>query len=469
MKTSAVRAFRIGILYLAAGIVWITFSDLAVALLRLDPEIMTRFAMFKGVFFVLATASVLFFALRRYFEQLEAAHGATAVEGRNARERLENLQTLYDVSEVLTREGDLAAKADKVAAICVDRLEAKLAWIGEAMPDGSVRFLAHYPKQAQYPTGLVVRWDDSPEGNGPTGMAIRTGKPSIATDIAGDPRFAPWKDRAIAAGLKSSGVFCLADRGLTFGALAVYGAEPGFFTQARIRHFEALARQAASGLETSRLFENLKEKNLELVKSYDSTIEALSFALDLKDRATKWHSFRVTELTFRVAKSMGMTEHELVHLRRGALLHDIGKIGIPDRILFKEGSLDEAERAIMRRHTLYAQNMLSGIEYLKPALEIPLAHHEHWDGTGYPAGLAGTDIPLSARIFAIADVFDALTSERPYHKAISVEMALDELQKGAGTHFDPDLVDRFIRLAREGSLLEGVPAGGPLGNPFESP
>lgn len=468
MSSSARKSLGIAGIYLASGVVWIGLSDALVALLHLSPDMVTRFALFKGTVFVLFSSVALFVVLKRYFEQLEVAHKATGVEGRHARERLENLQTLYDVSEILTQVGDLADKADKVAAICVDRLEARLAWIGEAMPDGSVRFLAHYPKDAAYPSDLSVRWDDSPEGNGPTGLAIRTGKPSISNDIAGDPRFAPWKDRAIAAGYGSSGVFCLADRGQIFGALAIYGGAPDFFTPARVLHFEALARQAASSLETSRLFMNLKEKNEALVRSYDSTIEALSLALDLKDRATKWHSLRVTELTLRLARSLGLPEEQLVHIRRGALLHDIGKIGIPDRILFKEGSLDDGERVIMRRHTIYAKQLLSGIDYLAPALEIPLAHHERWDGQGYPEGLSGREIPLSARIFAIADVFDALTSERPYHKAISVEMACDELRKGAGSHFDPELVERFLALVRDGSLLEGIPAAGPLTSPFGS-
>jgi len=206
----------------------------------------------------------------------------------------------------------------------------------------------------------------------------------------------------------------------------------------------------AAGLENTRLnldlVRTLEQSNSELVQAYDATIEALSYALDLKDSETKWHSKRVTDLTILVAKSMGMGEESLVHMRRGALLHDIGKMGIPDSILLKPGPLNAEEMEVMRKHPLYAKQMLSRIEYLQPALDIPYAHHEKWDGSGYPRGLKGEEIPLSARIFAVVDVFDALTSDRPYRRAWPREKALAEIQAQKGRQFDPQVVDAFFAV-----------------------
>ena len=211
-----------------------------------------------------------------------------------------------------------------------------------------------------------------------------------------------------------------------------------------------LALLSAASQENARLsldlVHTLEKSNSELVQAYDATIEALSFALDLKDSETKWHSKRVTELTILVAKSMGMSEENLIHMRRGALLHDIGKMGIPDSILLKPGPLNAQEIEVMRKHPLYAEQMLSRIEYLQPALDIPYAHHEKWDGSGYPRGLKGEDIPLAARIFAVVDVFDALTSDRPYRRAWPLERALSEIRSQSGRHFDPRVVDAFFHL-----------------------
>src|SRR4030095_309227 len=147
---------------------------------------------------------------------------------------------------------------------------------------------------------------------------------------------------------------------------------------------------------------------------YDSTIEGWSRALDLRDRETEGHTIRVTEMTLKIARIAGMADAELVHLKRGALLHDIGKMGIPDAILLKPDKLETEEWVIMRRHPVYAYELLLPIEYLQPSLDIPYCHHEKWDGSGYPRGLKGEQIPLAARLFAVIDVWDALRSDRPY-------------------------------------------------------
>ena len=190
----------------------------------------------------------------------------------------------------------------------------------------------------------------------------------------------------------------------------------------------------------------LREANAQLLNAYEATIEGLSHALDLRDRETEGHSRRVTEVTIKLAQALSVDEEEITHIRRGALLHDIGKIGIPDSILHKPDKLTEEEWVIMRRHPQFAYEMLSHIEYLRPALAIPYNHHEKWDGTGYPRGLKGEEIAMSARLFAIADVWDALTSNRPYRSAWTKEQALTYIREQSGQHFDPSVVDLFFKV-----------------------
>jgi putative nucleotidyltransferase with HDIG domain len=180
--------------------------------------------------------------------------------------------------------------------------------------------------------------------------------------------------------------------------------------------------------------------------AYDATIEGWSRALDLRDRETEGHTIRVTDLTLRLARMMGVGEEELVHMRRGALLHDIGKMGIPDNILLKPGPLTDDEWIIMRRHPEYAYELLSLINYLRPALLIPYAHHEKWDGTGYPRGLREEAIPLAARLFAVVDVWDALRSVRPYRQPWSAEKVRGYLMEQSGKHFDPQVLSLFIKM-----------------------
>ncbi|NCC32743.1 MAG: HD domain-containing protein, partial [Chloroflexia bacterium] len=212
---------------------------------------------------------------------------------------------------------------------------------------------------------------------------------------------------------------------------------------------EVIAGQSAIAIDNATMFENLQRANTELALAYDKTIEGWSYALDLRDKETEGHSLRVTELTLHLARAVGMSDAELVHIRRGALLHDIGKMGIPDAILLKPGPLTPEEWEIMKRHPIYAYELLYPITYLRPALAIPYCHHEKWDGTGYPRGLKGEAIPLAARLFAIVDVWDALRSDRPYRKAWPEGRVREHLAGLSGTHFDPQVVELFFRILNE--------------------
>jgi putative nucleotidyltransferase with HDIG domain len=238
----------------------------------------------------------------------------------------------------------------------------------------------------------------------------------------------------------------LVAKGELKGVLEVFHRAPLFVTSNWLDFFETLAGQAAIAIDNARLFENLERSNLELMLAYDETIEGWSRALDLRDKETEGHTRRVTELTLKLAAQLGIPPADMAHIRRGALLHDIGKVGVPDSILLKPAPLTDEEQRIMRRHPQFAYDMLAPIQYLRPALDIPYCHHEKWDGTGYPRGLKGEEIPLPARIFAVADVYDALTSDRPYRKAWTKEEALEYIRQQSGSHFDPRVTAAFLSL-----------------------
>jgi PAS domain S-box-containing protein len=211
----------------------------------------------------------------------------------------------------------------------------------------------------------------------------------------------------------------------------------------------ALAGQAAIAIENATLFESLQRSNSDLTLAYAATIEGWSRALDLRDKETEWHTERVTEMTVRLARDFGLSGAELVQIRWGAMLHDIGKMGVPDEILHKPSSLTDEEWVAMKKHPTFAYEMLSPIRYLRLALDIPYCHHERWDGTGYPQGLKGLQIPLAARIFAVVDVWDALSSDRPYRAAWPKEKVREHIRASSGTHFDPQVVDLFMMIPNQ--------------------
>jgi len=208
----------------------------------------------------------------------------------------------------------------------------------------------------------------------------------------------------------------------------------------------ALANQAAIAVDNLSLFQDLQRSNADLCLAYDLTLEGWSKALEIRDQETEGHAKRVTSLTVRLTEAMGVPVSETIHIRRGALLHDIGKMAIPDNILRKPGPLTDEEWLVVKRHPEIAFDLLRPIPFLRKALDIPYCHHERWDGTGYPRGLKGEEIPLAARIFSIVDVWDALTSDRPYRAALPPQKAAKYLQEQSGLHFDPEIVRAFERV-----------------------
>lgn len=288
-----------------------------------------------------------------------------------------------------------------------------------------------------------------PAGDSLLTESIRNGHLLILDDVASDPRFQQWGGTSYVHGWMA---IPLIARGKAIGYITLDSCTPAAYTPDHAQLAQAFAGQAAIAIQNARLFEQIQNSLRELNEAYETTIEGWSRALDLRDRETEGHTLRVTTLTLKMAEAMGFSEQERVHIRRGALLHDMGKLGIPDRILLKPDSLTDEEREIMRMHPFYAYQMLAPIAYLRPALVIPFSHHERWDGSGYPRGLKGEEIPLVARIFAVADVWDALTSDRPYRPAWSQQATLEYLKKNSGILFDPKVIDVFIKLWEEGKI-----------------
>jgi hypothetical protein len=241
----------------------------------------------------------------------------------------------------------------------------------------------------------------------------------------------------------------LITKGQIKGVLEVFHRDPFDPSSNWISFLETIAGQAAIAIENAEMVDTLERSNLELTLAYNNTLEGWARALELRDFETEGHSRRVTTLTLQVSRAVGIPEDELVHVQRGALLHDIGKMGIPDHILLKNGPLDDEEWEIMRQHPVYAYEMLSSVEFLRPALDIPLYHHEKWDGTGYPYGIKGEEIPLSARVFAVIDVWDALSSDRPYRDALDQSVVLGHIEAQTGKHFDPRVVEAFLKILEQ--------------------
>ncbi len=273
-----------------------------------------------------------------------------------------------------------------------------------------------------------------------------TGETILTTNAQEDPRF---ENQLSVAAFRLRSILCapLKIKDDLIGVIYVDNrARSGIFREQDQNLITAFADQAAVAIDNAQLFEDLQRKNRELEEAYQATLEGWVSALDMRDKETEGHTQRVTILTQRLARFMGVSGDDLIHITRGALLHDIGKMAIPDSILLKPGPLTEEERELIKQHPRFAYEMLKRIEFLHPALDIPYCHHEKWDGSGYPRGLKGEEIPLAARIFPVVDVWDALTSDRPYRKGMPLDEVKERIRADAGRHFDPQVVEAFLAM-----------------------
>jgi HD-GYP domain-containing protein (c-di-GMP phosphodiesterase class II)/ABC-type amino acid transport substrate-binding protein len=291
-----------------------------------------------------------------------------------------------------------------------------------------------------------IRGTSLTKGNSFAWQAVQTRRTIIIDNLESEPGQLDGSPFQEAESFVSYIGIPLISKGIMKGVLEVFQRSSSIHDQPWMDFLESMVSQAAIALDNGSLFQDLQRANLDLTLAYDATIEGWARALELRDGVTEGHSQRVTQMTIDLAVRLNVQDSDLVHIRRGALLHDIGKMGIPDDILLKAGPLTEAEWVIMRKHPFFAREMLKNISYLQPALEIPYCHHEKWDGSGYPQGLSGLRIPLAARIFSVIDVWDALSSERPYRGPWKVKDVYKYIWENSGTHFDPKVVNEFFLM-----------------------
>ncbi len=369
-----------------------------------------------------------------------------------ARYRLEHLTTLHAIDMIISSSLDLRVTLQEILDLVISQLHVDAASILLLNPH--TLQLEYAAMQGFRDTG--IRHSRIRLGEGIAGRAALEHRSIGVTNLVDDDAGLLRTPLIAAEGFVSNYVVPLISKGRVLGVLDILHRSPLTIDEEWRGFFEALAAQAAIAIDNATLFKELQRSNTELVLAYDTTIEGWARALELRDQETEGHTKRTTEMTLRLARSMGISEAELVHVRRGALLHDIGKMSIPDSILLKTGPLSDEEWQVMRLHPLYAFELLSPIVYLRPALDIPYCHHERWDGTGYPRGLKEEQIPLAARIFSLIDSWDALNSERRYHAAWPEDRIKSYIRSLAGSQFDPKIVDLF--LSSELNITENIGA-----------
>ncbi len=357
-------------------------------------------------------------------------------------QRLQEIAALHQIDLAIIAGPDIV----ETLALVLEQLRAQLGVDGAAV-------LTYAPEREElcYAAGAGLRRavDALPPqalGAGPAGGAARQRSAVSLSNLSWTPELLADVPLLAAEGVASYWAVPLIAKGTLKGVLEVFHRSPLCPDASWHERLDILAGQAAIALDSAAMFQDIQRSNRELMEAYDATIEGWGRALDLRDQETEGHSRRVTDLAVRLARTLGFSEAELVPVRRGALLHDIGKMGVPDRILLKTDNLTPTEWRVMRRHPQDAYEMLSPIAFLRPALDIPYCHHEKWDGTGYPRGLRGEEIPLAARLFAVVDVWDALRSDRPYRAAWPEGRVLDHIRSLSGTHFDPEVVAAFLSL-----------------------
>jgi PAS domain S-box-containing protein len=355
--------------------------------------------------------------------------------------QVRRLTTLRDIDAAITSSFDLRLTLNILMDQTLNHLNVDAMQIGLYHPDiQSLSYLASAGFQSPNPTRPQVR-----PGEGLAGQVIVRQSILHVTDLQNAPE---TRNEVL---IRREGFVTyigipLIVKGQIKGVFEIFHRSQLSPTLDWMEFLHTLAGQAAIAIDSSQLFENLQRSNQELRQAYDTTLEGWARALELRDRETEGHTRRVTKSTLDLARFMEVSDKELVNIHRGVLLHDIGKMGVPDHILKKTGPLSKEEWEEMRQHPVYAYNLLSPISYLRGALDIPYCHHEHWDGSGYPRGLKGEQIPLSARIFSVIDIWDALLSDRPYRKAWPEDKVANYLREVSGTILDPGIVEIFFKM-----------------------
>jgi HD-GYP domain-containing protein (c-di-GMP phosphodiesterase class II) len=356
--------------------------------------------------------------------------------------QLQQLAALRAIDLAITTNSDLGTTLSAI----LDHVRAQL-----KIDSASILLLNSHNQMLEYAAGVgfhtnALKFTSLPIGTGYAGMTVSERRvihisnlQSRQTDFLRSPYFG-------VEGFVEYYAVPLFAKGNPLGVMEIFHRSLLSADEEWLNFLETLAGQAAIAIDSAMMFKELQQSNGDLTLAYDKTIEGWSRALDFRDRETENHTRRVTEMSMRLARRLDVPEDEMIHIQRGGALHDIGKVAIPDGILFKPGPLTDDEWLIMRRHPSIAVELLSPISYLAQAMDIPRSHHEKWNGSGYPDGLAGDAIPLAARIFAFADVYDALTSDRPYRLAWSKTDTLEYIHNNSGIQFDPNIAFEFINM-----------------------
>lgn len=372
----------------------------------------------------------------------------------DSRRRLERITSLHEIDQEISSTSDLSTTLRKIVINVQNHLGVDA--VSVLLLD-EIQNIFTYADSIGFDTARIKNARVKMGGSF-AGIAAKENKLVHFHNLKDDSVDEAFASLLEEAGMKNYLGVPLSAKGILVGVLELFVKEDIQPDKEWLNFFETLAGQAALAIENARLIErlenanqdlqivnaNLLQANQNLTVAYDATIESLALALNLRDYETEDHSRRVTTMMKDLAGMMKFSPEDLISINRGTLLHDIGKLGVPDSILRKPGILTDEERQVMQQHTIFAYNLLKSIEYLKPALDIPFLHHEKWDGSGYPNGLAGQQIPLAARIFAVVDVYDALTSDRPYRKAWTKDTAIAYIKEQSGKHFDPQVVDVFL-------------------------
>jgi putative nucleotidyltransferase with HDIG domain len=337
-----------------------------------------------------------------------------------------------------------------------------LAWVGIPRQDQqqSVEVFASAGSAVAYLEGIVVSWGPSPEGNGPSGRAIRSGQIQFNNNMLLSPQYLPWVERAKKYNLQSSFALPITlSTGEIVAALMVYSEVPDAFGDAELKLLGQLSADLGYGVESLRtraayehaLIENQKHTH-EIAILLENSIEALAYTVELRDPYTAGHGKRVSELSVAIGKAMGLDEDRIHGLRLAAIVHDIGKIQVPAEILVKPGRLTDLEKRLVMEHPVAGYNILKQIAYPWPVAEAVWQHHERLDGSGYPRGLAGDEIILEARIIAVADIVEAMFSHRPYRPAMGLDAAFAEVQRLSPAQLDAKVVQTCLDLCSSGAV-----------------
>ncbi len=371
-----------------------------------------------------------------------------------ARDHLKRSQYLRTIDQSISASFDLRATLNVV-------LDQFISQLGVDAAD--VLLVNPYSQTLNYTTGrgfrtLALQQTHLKIGSGLAGKAAYERRILMIPDLAAESDWLSQSPHLAAEGFVSYYAVPFLSKGLVKGVLEIFSRSLLTPDREWLEFLESLERQLAIATGNSIMFDDLQRSNIEVIEAYDATLEGWLRALDLRDKETQGHTRQVVEKTLLMARALSFSREELVHIRRGALLHDFGKIGIPDSILTKAGPLTEAEWVVMRNHPVYAYNMIYPIAYLRPALDIPYCHHEKWDGSGYPRGIKGKFIPQAARIFAVVDVWEALSAPRIYRPEPWPEDKIRQyLVDQSGKHFDPEMVEVFFKILPGSGAMDEKP------------